>query len=509
MYTQFPYSVPTTGGWRDEFPLLCSDNGTVIPGNQSTYGADWHTLHDTLDWIRRYQQSQTNSSNDDDHKPFFVYQGMNIVHPPYVTNEYYYNKIDPSKIQIPKLVPLQDMHPCDFQSSMMKGCLPSLNNATDVKHYYSDDRRQNVRRIYYAMIAEFDAMVGAYMNAIRDLGEWENTVFIVTSDHGDMQMEHQQSYKMVPYDASSSVPLVIYDGRRHISTSTKSNSNNGDDSDQRNGKGQQSKQRGGSGGHVIDIPTQLIDLYPTIMDLTGMSPRDYPKDKLDGHSLLPLMKDGNDDNNPDQASKTKTTTRPDFVVSQFHGDNIAMSWFLIVRPMPCSRIKFGQAGDLIGTENARHAIEQMRGHFFTAATDKAEMCTMKLVIWGTGHEVDSQLFDLTHDPDEMTNLIHHASYRSTVSSLEQLLRSVVDYPTVAQDVADYNLASLKNWIEVVGDPQWRSAIHSNDLRWADSWDVDSTGAFQALEAYLNTTKAKILPCRGDLLWPPETSGSPS
>ena len=31
----------------------------------------------------------------------------------------------------------------------------------------------------------------------------------MTSDHGDMQMEHQQHYKMVPYDASARVPLII------------------------------------------------------------------------------------------------------------------------------------------------------------------------------------------------------------------------------------------------------------------------------------------------------------
>lgn len=55
------------------------------------------------------------------------------------------------------------------------------------------------------MIAEFDAMVGAYMQAIEAAGLWNNTYFVVTSDHGDMQMEHQQFYKMVPYDASSMV----------------------------------------------------------------------------------------------------------------------------------------------------------------------------------------------------------------------------------------------------------------------------------------------------------------
>lgn len=67
------------------------------------------------------------------------------------------------------------------------------------------------------------------MDAVESKGVWNTTVFIVTSDHGDMQMERssngscpsssnmkslcrQQFYKMVPYEASASVPMVIYDG---------------------------------------------------------------------------------------------------------------------------------------------------------------------------------------------------------------------------------------------------------------------------------------------------------
>ena len=47
------------------------------------------------------------------------------------------------------------------------------------------------------MIAEFDAMVGEYVRAIDDVGLTDRSIFIVTSDHGDMDMEQQQFYKMV------------------------------------------------------------------------------------------------------------------------------------------------------------------------------------------------------------------------------------------------------------------------------------------------------------------------
>jgi arylsulfatase A-like enzyme len=84
---------------------------------------------------------------------------------------------------------------------MPQYCRPS---DVDAASFYSEDRRRKIRQIYYAMIAEYDAMVGKYVQLIDTLGITSNTVFICTSDHGDMNMEHQQFYKMVQYDARCS-----------------------------------------------------------------------------------------------------------------------------------------------------------------------------------------------------------------------------------------------------------------------------------------------------------------
>merc|ERR1712228_337403 len=102
--------------------------------------------------------------------------------------------------------------------------------------FYTVAHRVRIRTIYLAMIAEFDAMVGQYVEAVKDRGKFDNTVFIVTSDHGDMQMEKRQFYKMAPYDASARVPMVIMDGRQPRSSPL-----------------------------VTTAVTQLIDIYPTVM----------------------------------------------------------------------------------------------------------------------------------------------------------------------------------------------------------------------------------------------------
>ena len=94
------------------------------------------------------------------------------------------------------------------------------------------------------MIAEFDAMVGEYMAAVKDTGLWENTVFIVTADHGDMNMEHQQFYKMVPYDAASSVPLVV--------------------------------SAPGVVSRSVRTPTSHLSLFPTILDIAKVPRSAWP-----------------------------------------------------------------------------------------------------------------------------------------------------------------------------------------------------------------------------------------
>ena len=286
MNVRFPYDVNASGGWRDE--TVCADNATITDDYEKERHSDWTTLHETISWI---EDTVKNESSASSLAPFFAYQGMNIVHPAYVTNRYWSEKIDRGLIEVPHWRPLEELHPCDFQSSMLKGCTPS---DADAQAFYSVDRRREIRAVYYAMIAEFDAMVGAYVDAVKRAGVFDRTVFIVVSDHGDMQMEKQQFYKMVPYEASASVPMVIYDGRRQ------------------------------QGGVVVDaVPTQLIDIFPTVMDLATV-PDELRPNALDGYSLVPLIQ-------PETASEAPTTPRPDFVVSQFHGDNIAMSWFMAVK----------------------------------------------------------------------------------------------------------------------------------------------------------------------------------
>eukprot|EP00041_Stephanoeca_diplocostata_P010794 m.173225 g.173225 ORF g.173225 m.173225 type:complete len:673 (+) comp18296_c0_seq18:64-2082(+) len=409
MYTQFPYNVNKTGGWYDE--SMCPSNGSISSDRKVERHADWHDVNSTTQWIKEQAYGQkTAMESGDEQRPFFAYQGMNIVHPAYVTNEYWIEKIDMSKVTVPAWEPLKNLHPCDFQASMLKKCVPADQDAAA---FYSFDRRKRIRSIYYAMISEFDAMVGAYVAAVEESGVTNNTIFIVTSDHGDMNMEHQQFYKMVQYDASARVPLVMA------------------------GPGIDHQP-------LFTMPTQHVDLFPTITDMAEVPKSDLPT-VLDGQSLLGYLTAGG------------TAEHHDFVVSQFHGCNIAMSWYLAVNG------------------------------------------TYKYVVFGTGKEVPPQLFDLEHDVAEMHNLADTLPH--VVAEFDAKLRTIVDYESVSQDVAQYNKDSFLAWQNRTKD--WEQQVATG--RWADPFTVDRAASLKAINDWL-AEDAKPKACRSELVYPPVHDG---
>lgn len=110
------------------------------------------------------------------------------------------------------------------------------------------EETRRARHAYYAAVSYIDDHVGRIRQRLEDLGLAENTVIIVTSDHGDMLGEKGLWYKMSPYEQSSRVPLIISGPARvspqhHI---------------------EEELPRG-----RLANPVSLLDLLPTLVELAG------------------------------------------------------------------------------------------------------------------------------------------------------------------------------------------------------------------------------------------------
>ena len=89
-------------------------------------------------------------------------------------------------------------------------------------------------------------------------GRLENTVVILTSDHGDMQGERGLWYKMSFYEGSARVPLVVSAPGRFAPSRVAS-------------------------------PVSTMDLLPTLVDMAEDGDLSRIVGDLDGRSLVPLL----------------------------------------------------------------------------------------------------------------------------------------------------------------------------------------------------------------------------
>jgi choline-sulfatase len=76
------------------------------------------------------------------------------------------------------------------------------------KNWTEEDWR--LHRWAYARLTErVDGQIGQVLAALREAGLEDNTVVVLTSDHGDMDSAHRLEHKSVCYDEASRVPLIV------------------------------------------------------------------------------------------------------------------------------------------------------------------------------------------------------------------------------------------------------------------------------------------------------------
>ena len=73
----------------------------------------------------------------------------------------------------------------------------------------SPQQIRRARRAYYAMISYCDDVLGRLLGALEIAALADNTIVVVTSDHGDMLGERGLWYKMTFYERAVRVPLIV------------------------------------------------------------------------------------------------------------------------------------------------------------------------------------------------------------------------------------------------------------------------------------------------------------
>jgi choline-sulfatase len=196
-------------------------------------------------------------------RPFFLCVSYTHPHDPFIINSKYWDLYDDHKIDMPDAPdhPMEEMHP--------------LNQWLQVHHEVdrfppSEETIRKARHAFYGMVSYFDEKVGELLAELRRLELDRNTVVVVTSDHGEMLGEHGMWYKRTFFDYAVRVPLIV------------------------------AWPLTWSGGQRVRDNVSLVDLFPTFLDIAGISIIPEINQRLDGKSLVGLL-EGRETNWTDEA----------------------------------------------------------------------------------------------------------------------------------------------------------------------------------------------------------------
>ncbi len=191
------------------------------------------------------------------------------------------------------------------------------------------------------------------MDGLEEFGLLDNTVIVFWSDHGYNLGEHGQWQKQTLFEKSSKQPLLI-------------------------------SVPGYLKGAATDAIVQMVDIYPTLADIAGL---DAPDD-LDGHSLIPLLKD------PEAEWHYPAFTIQARTLNPYAREGMSKYIF---------------------NPNVRSDNPTIYGR-------SVRIERYRYTEWDEG-SLGAELYDYETDPNEFNNLVNDPEYKDLVMKLSEVLHS--------------------------------------------------------------------------------------
>ena len=204
-----------------------------------------------------------------ENKPFFMALGYVSPHLPFIQPKKYWDMYDHDDIELadnvyhPKGAPYIATRSQHFSAELRNMYLdiPKSGNL-------DDELSKNLIHGYYASVSYLDAMIGELIDGLDEMGLRDSTTIVLWSDHGYFLGEHGFWCKHSTFYEAVKIPLWISSPNYAKNKKT-------------------------------DSFTELVDIYPTLCDITGISSPEY----LHGESLKPELED------PNMILKTEIYTR--------------------------------------------------------------------------------------------------------------------------------------------------------------------------------------------------------
>ena len=192
--------------------------------------------------------------------PFFIHASFIKPHPPFIAPEPYNSMYRDADIPQPiQAIGSDDQRPTHqavkyFQDSARLDSFVKGQAERPLSDLDGEDIR-NIRATYYGLVSEVDHHIGRLMSHLKALGIYEDTLIILTGDHGEQMGDHGLFGKTNCFEKSYHIPLMI-------------------------------KMPGGKGaGQRVSSFTESVDIMPTLLQACEL---EIPH-QCDGRSLVPFL----------------------------------------------------------------------------------------------------------------------------------------------------------------------------------------------------------------------------
>lgn len=252
--------------FHQHFPdgLLDEDGGKSEYGPLPAKKFKWDTKGTATDW-GAFPSKETEMP--DDHatawaveklsqqynKPFFLNVGLIRPHVPWYVPQKWFDMYDPQKLHLPAYLPND------------KADLPNITKQIDnwpmmptTEWAIKNNEWRNIIQAYLACVSYTDYNIGRILDALSKSKYADNTIVVLWSDHGYRLGEKNTFAKVSLWDRATKAPLIF------------------------SGVGVPK-------GKKLNQTVELLDIYPTLTDLAGLT----PNKANEGSSLAPLMNKDN------------------------------------------------------------------------------------------------------------------------------------------------------------------------------------------------------------------------
>ena len=179
--------------------------------------------------------------------PFFLAVGFVRPHVPFVAPKNYFEPYPYEGIKLPY----------NFEEDWDDIPEKGINYVTSKNAQMDSIQKKKAIAAYYASVSYMDTQVGKVLKTLKEVGLEDNTIVIFTSDHGFHLGEHEFWMKVSVKEESARVPLII--------------------------------KVPGKEPAVCNSFVELLDLYPTVAELAGLSHSEH----IQGKSLVKTLNDPN------------------------------------------------------------------------------------------------------------------------------------------------------------------------------------------------------------------------